>query len=187
VNGHKENSDGGLGIGLSLVLHLVDMHGGSVTARSDGIGRGSEFVVRLPIAAALATPSHANSGNKKARPTSSRRILVVDDNRDAATSLTMLLKIAGHETQAAHDGLEAVDVAETFRPDVVLVDISLPRMNGFDVCRRIRQQPWGKDMTLVALTGWGQNEDRQMSKEAGFDHHLVKPVDFNALMETLTE
>jgi CheY-like chemotaxis protein len=115
----------------------------------------------------------------------SRRILVVDDNRDAATSLAELLKIHGHQTGIAHDGLEAVLTAERFRPDVVLLDIGLPKLNGFEAARMIRRQPWGKDMMLVALTGWGQEEDRQMSNEAGFDAHLVKPADPVALTELL--
>ena len=120
-----------------------------------------------------------------AEPVQSRRILVVDDNRDAATSLAELLKLTGYETRIAHDGLEAVQAAQSFRPDVVLVDIGLPKLNGFEAARMIRQQPWGKDMMLVALTGWGQEEDRRMSSEAGFDTHLVKPADPVALTELL--
>jgi len=111
---------------------------------------------------------------------------VVDDNPDSVESLAMLLQISGNETHMAHDGLEAVEAAERFRPDVVLLDIGLPQLNGYDVCRRIREQPWGKTMVLIALTGWGQEEDRRQSKNAGFDAHLVKPVDYGALMELLT-
>jgi len=179
-------SQGGLGIGLTLVKRLVELHGGSVEAFSEGQGRGSKFVVRLPI---LIEKLKAKIPEVAAEPTPTtpRRILVVDDNRDAATSLTMLLKVTGNETQTAHDGLEAIEVAAAFRPEVVLLDISLPKLSGHDVCRRIRQQSWGKNIVLVALTGWGQAEDRRLSKEAGFDHHMVKPLDFAALMSLLAE
>jgi CheY-like chemotaxis protein len=177
-----ERSQGGLGIGLTLVKRLVEMHGGTVQAHSEGQGRGSEFVVRLP--AHFEMPQASEPAAEPA-PKTAHRILVVDDNRDAATTLAMLLKMAGNVTRTAHDGLEAVEAAATFRPDVVLLDIGLPKLNGYDVCRRIREQPWGKDMVLVALTGWGQEEDHRMSKEAGFNHHMVKPVDYNDLMSVL--
>jgi CheY-like chemotaxis protein len=179
-----ERSQGGLGIGLTLVKRLVEMHEGTVTAHSEGRGRGSEFVVRLPI---LLEDPRANSPGPTAEVTrtTARRILVVDDNRDSAASLAMLLKMAGNETCMTHDGLDAVRLAEQFRPDVVLLDIGLPKLNGFDVCRRIREQPWGKDLMLIALTGWGQQEDRIKSKDAGFDAHMVKPVDYTALMQLL--
>jgi CheY-like chemotaxis protein/two-component sensor histidine kinase len=177
-----ERSQGGLGIGLSLVKHLVEMHGGSVEAYSEGPGRGSEFVVRMPILIEKAKPRTPTADQTR---TTSHRILIVDDNRDAAASLAMLLKLTGHETQTAHDGLEAVDAAEKFHPHVVLLDISLPKLNGYDACRRIRLQPWGKNMMLVALTGWGQEEDRRQSKDAGFDHHLVKPLDLAVLTKLL--
>jgi PAS domain S-box-containing protein len=186
VDRSLERSQGGLGIGLTLVKRLVEMHGGSVEACSAGPGRGSEFVVRLP---ALAGKAAAETPKAAAEPvaTTSRRILVVDDNRDAATSLAALLAIAGHETRTAHNGVDAVELAAAFRPDVALLDIGLPKLNGHDACRRIREQPWGKSMVLVALTGWGQEEDRRQSKEAGFDHHMVKPVDFAALMGLLAQ
>ena len=115
-------------------------------------------------------------------PAMGRRILIVDDNEDGAESLAMLLQIAGHETHMAHDGLAAIEAAERLRPELVLLDIGLPGMNGYEVCRRIREAPWGKDVVLVALTGWGQEEDRHRSREAGFDAHMVKPVDFDALL-----
>jgi CheY-like chemotaxis protein len=179
-----ERSQGGLGIGLALVRRLVEMHGGSVEAHSEGQGRGSEFVVRLPML--IEQPkSKTPRATVERTPTTSHRVLIVDDNRDAATSLAVLLRMTGNETRTAHDGLEAVEVAATFRPDVVLLDIGLPKLNGHDACRRIRAQPWGKDMVLVALTGWGQDEDRRQSKDAGFDHHMVKPVDFAELMGLL--
>jgi PAS domain S-box-containing protein len=181
-----ERSQGGLGIGLSLVRGLVELHGGSVEARSGGIGTGSEFLVRLP---AVEAPGRATGepgdqgGPSRAGP--KRRILVVDDNRDTADSLAMMLSLAGHETRTAYDGLEAVQAAAAFRPVVVLLDIGLPRMNGYEAARHIRQQPWGKGMVLIALTGWGQEEDRRRALEAGFDQHVTKPVMAAALEELL--
>lgn len=118
-------------------------------------------------------------------PHPSKRILVVDDNRDSATTLAMLLKLSGNETRTAYDGLEAVEMAANFRPDVVLLDIGLPKLNGYEACRRIREQPWSNSVMMVALTGWGQEEDRQKSSEAGFDAHMVKPVDLNTLKQLL--
>lgn len=181
-----ERSQGGLGIGLTLVKRLVEMHGGSVEAFSEGEGRGSEFVVRLPVLIDKLQGQQPSepTGNEQTA-TTTRRILVVDDNRDGAASLAMLLKLTGNETYTAHDGLEAVEAAERFRPDVVLLDIGLPKLNGRDAARHIRQQPWGKNMVLVALTGWGQEEDRRKSKDAGFDAHMVKPVDYAALNKLL--
>jgi PAS domain S-box-containing protein len=167
---------GGLGIGLSLVKRIAEMHGGSVDASSDGAGRGSEFVVRIPVIAAQR--GNANRELPAASvPVLKRRILVVDDNTDAAESLAALLSINGHETRMAHDGPQAVAEAKAFQPDVVFLDIGMPTMDGHETARRIRQEPWGKQMVLVALTGWGQTEDRRRSQEAGFDHHLVKPAD----------
>jgi PAS domain S-box-containing protein len=163
-----ERSQGGLGIGLSLVRGLVEMHGGTVEARSGGPGAGSEFVVKLPIAVASAVPEQPPAEVKK--PCGVRcKIVVADDNRDAADSLALMLRLKGHEVRNARDGEEAVEAAEAFRPDVVLLDIGMPRLNGYEVARRIREQLWGKDMVLVALTGWGQDEDRRRSEEAGFD------------------
>jgi PAS domain S-box-containing protein len=180
-----ERGDGGLGIGLTLVERLVTLHGGTVEARSEGAGQGSTFLVRLPIAAeaemrpTTAAPA-ANSAGAAAR-----RILIVDDNRDAADSLGMLLKMLGNQVFTARDGLEAVGAAAEFRPDVVLLDIGLPKLNGYEAARRIRAQRGGDGMLLVALTGWGQPEDRRRSREAGFDHHLTKPVDFKDMKELL--
>ena len=166
----------GLGIGLSLVKRIAELHGGSVNAFSEGVGRGSEFVVRLPAVEARHAAVEQRSPAKPAVP-SKRRVLVVDDNMDAAESLAALLAINGHETRMAHDGMEAVEAAQAFKPDVVFLDIGMPTVDGHETARRIRREPWGKDMVLVALTGWGQTEDRRRSKEAGFDHHLVKPAD----------
>jgi two-component system, chemotaxis family, CheB/CheR fusion protein len=181
----SEYSQGGLGIGLALVKRLVEMQGGSVEAYSEGEGRGSEFVVRLPIL--IEEPKVKPSSAIAELKATSRRILIVDDNQDAASSLALLLNFTGNETQTAHDGLQAIEMAEMFRPDVVLLDIGLPKLSGYDVCRHIREQPWGKNMVLVALTGWGLEEDRRESKDAGFDHHLVKPMDFDALRGLLAE
>ncbi len=183
VDRSLSRSRGGLGIGLTLVKKIVEMHDGTVTAFSDGAGRGSEFVVRLPARSADTTASGASGSSRPAA--ASARVLVVDDNEDSAASLAMLLEMVGHEVRTAHDGEEALAAAEDFRPDVAFLDIGLPRMNGHEVAERIRRQPWGKDMTLIALTGWGQDSDRLRSKEAGFDRHLVKPVDPTVLLELL--
>jgi PAS domain S-box-containing protein len=186
-----ERSQGGLGIGLSLVKGLVEMHGGVVEARSEGPGRGSEFVIRLPVAPAdLAKElQHAGSGGGETnRPR--RRVLVADDNRDAADSLAMMLRLAGHEVHATHDGREAVEAAEWFRPDVAFLDIGMPRLNGLDAARLIREEPWGREVVLVAVTGWGQEEDKRRAAEAGFDGHLTKPVapaDLQSLLQSTPE
>jgi two-component system, chemotaxis family, CheB/CheR fusion protein len=182
-----ERSGSGLGIGLALVKNLVEMHGGTVEAHSAGVGHGSEFVVRLPITAEAATPQPIAPPVDEPATTTARRILVVDDNRDAAESLAMLLELTGNETHTAHDGLEALETAAQVRPDLILLDIGLPKINGYEAARRIREQPWGKSVVLVALTGWGQAEDRQKSREAGFDGHIVKPVDLEALTRLLAE
>ncbi len=186
VDQSLERSQGGLGIGLTLVRRLVEMHSGSVNAFSEGPGRGSEFIVRLPILIENMKPPPEPTVSEPA-PTIGRRILVVDDNRDSVTSLAMLLRLTGHETHTAYDGLEAVEAAATFRPDVVLLDIGLPKLNGYAAARKIREPPWGKAMVLVALTGWGQEEDRRKSSEAGFNGHMVKPVAPAALMKLLAE
>src|SRR5262249_35277876 len=150
-------------------------------------GKGSEFVVRLPLASEPSPGARPASGEGvQPAPTARRRILVVDDNRDAAEMLAELLALTGNDLRTAHDGREAVEVAAEFRPDVVLLDIGLPKMNGYQVAQRIREQSWGKGIVLVALTGWGQEEDRRLSQEAGFDHHLVKPVDPDVLSDLLT-
>ena len=182
VDTSLERSVSGLGIGLSLVKNLVEMHGGTVEVHSAGVGQGSEFVVRLPIMVETPKPMPPEPTASRPKPTPGRRILVVDDNRDSAMSLAMLLKLTGHETQTAFDGLEAVETAATFKPDLILMDIGLPNLNGYEACRRIREQAWGKNMLLVALTGWGQEDDRQKSKEVGFNTHMVKPVELPALM-----
>ncbi len=185
VDSALEGSQGGLGIGLALVRGVVQLHGGSVQARSDGPGRGSEFLVRLPVAEAPIEKAAEPSDAENAHRDPLCRILVVDDNRDAADSLARMLRLMGHDIQMAHDGREAIEAAGSFRPEVVLLDIGLPQMNGYEVARCIREQAWGKDMTLIALTGWTQEEDKRRSWEAGFDHHLTKPVNFAALEKLL--
>jgi len=179
-----EKSQGGLGIGLTLVKRLVEMHGGSIMARSTGPGHGAEFIVRLPVVPAASIPVAAAPA---ASSTSALHILIVDDNRDVADSLAMMLSTMGHDTRTAYDGQEGVALAERYRPDVVLLDIGLPTMDGYEACRRIREQPWTAHMMLVAVTGWGQDADRRRSKEAGFTHHLVKPVEPQVLVELLNE
>jgi PAS domain S-box-containing protein len=186
VDRSLERSQGGLGIGLNIVKTLVEMHGGSIEGKSDGPGRGSEFVVRLPVVVEASVPPRPKGG-EQASHKSSLRILIVDDNRDSADSLAMMLKIMGNDTRTAYDGKEGVVLAEEFRPDVLLFDIGLPKLNGYEACRLIRQQPWGKAAILIAVTGWGSEDDRQRSREAGFDHHMVKPADANTLMKLLAE
>jgi two-component system CheB/CheR fusion protein len=188
VDSSTGRSQGGLGIGLTLARRLIEMHGGKVEAHSDGPGRGSEFVVRLPALAArpAAEPLVPTDAVHKAGR-AGHKILVVDDNVDAATTLSRMLSLTGRTVRTAYDGEEALAAAAEFRPDLVLLDIGLPRLNGYDVARHIREQSWGPRMTLVALTGWGQDEDKRRSREAGFDHHLVKPVDPDTLFKLLSE
>jgi PAS domain S-box-containing protein len=178
-----EKAQGGLGIGLTLVRRLTEMHGGSVEARSGGCGHGSEFTVRMP--AILIVPARDEGAEEETTSSSGRRILVVDDNRDSALSLGMLLQLMGNRVRTAHDGLEAVQAAENFRPDVVLLDLGLPKLNGYEVARHIRGQPWGGDIVLIAVTGWGQEEDRRRSMAAGFNLHMVKPLEPAALEKVL--
>jgi CheY-like chemotaxis protein len=179
-----DRTHGGLGIGLTLVRSLAEMHGGSATAQSDGIGCGSEFTIRLPRAEPMADSAADHDRRHDSR---SRRILVVDDNQDAANTLAMVLSFHGHVAQVASNGPDALSVREQFAPEIVLLDIGLPEMNGYDVARRIRQSNRGDDVMLVAITGYGQPDDRLRSREAGFDHHLVKPVDLPRLLQLCAE
>jgi PAS domain S-box-containing protein len=183
VDTSLERSHGGLGIGLTLVKSLVEMHDGRVEARSEGPGTGSEFIVHLPVLVGTSQSSGAPAPGEG--PTATYKILVVDDGRDAADSLALLLRLHGHEARTAHDGVDAVSVAEEFRPDVVLLDIGMPRLNGYEACRRIRAAPWGRNIVLIAQTGWGQEEDRRQTEEAGFDAHIVKPVDYARLLRLI--
>jgi CheY-like chemotaxis protein/anti-sigma regulatory factor (Ser/Thr protein kinase) len=181
-----DRSQGGLGIGLSLARSIVEMHGGQVEAASAGLGQGSEFTVRLPLLAEATPQSGRESATRTGSAATPRRyrILVVDDNVDSAESMAFLLKFSGHEVQIAHDGPSAIETALLFLPQVLLLDIGLPGMSGYEVARRLRERPEMRNAALLALTGYGQEEDRRRSKEAGFDHHLVKPVD-PKLLETL--
>jgi two-component system CheB/CheR fusion protein len=183
VDRSLERTTGGLGIGLALVKAIVEMHGGTVVAWSEGSDCGAEFEVRLPREPTRPAPTPPRSADAFAFEP--RRILVVDDNYDAGNCLALLLNRFGHETRLAEDGLEGLEVAEAFRPDVILLDIGMPRLNGYEAARRLRELPWGTEVRLIALTGWGQEEDRKKSRAAGFDAHLVKPVDQATLLETL--
>jgi CheY-like chemotaxis protein len=165
---------GGLGIGLTLVRQLVELHGGTVEAHSTGPGHGSEFVLKLPIV--VAAPEVAETAPEPQPICAPLRIVVADDNEDAAESVTLLLRMAGHEVHTAFDGEAAVRSVETHLPQVALLDIGMPKLNGYDVARRIRTHAWGKQVYLVALTGWGQADDKRRAEEAGFDAHLVKPI-----------
>ena len=181
-----ERAQGGLGVGLSLVDRLVTLHGGTVSAASAGAGKGSEFTIRLPVAPAhKAASPERQDGGQQPLPGTHCRVLVVDDNQDSADSLAMLLRMLGHEVATANDGVRALVMAAEFRPDVAILDIGLPRLNGYDVATQIRQQPWAKDVVLVALTGWGQEQHRRRSAESGFNHHLTKPVEFDVLQQIL--
>ncbi|MGH8666181.1 MAG: hybrid sensor histidine kinase/response regulator [Burkholderiales bacterium] len=184
VERRANRAQGGLGIGLALVKSLAEMHGGRVAVHSDGVGRGCEFVVRLPLTAAR-LPTGAPGKEARLSDTALRRVLVVDDNQDAADSLGLLLKLIGADVQIVYNGAEALEAFATYKPTVVILDIGMPGMDGHEVARRIRREPHSKDVTLIALTGWGQEEDRNCSKGAGFDAHLVKPVDLRVLTELL--
>jgi signal transduction histidine kinase len=195
VNHGSEHAQSGLGIGLALVRRLIEMHGGTVSAHSDGSGCGSEFVVRLPM---ISGGAHAEAGapaEVEVQPQSGacaqpqrqaqRRILIADDNADALESLARVLQLSGHEVFSACNGSAALESAERHLPDVALLDVGMPLLNGYEVARRIRAEPWGKGVLLVAVTGWGQETDRRRSREAGFDSHLVKPLDLDELTRLL--
>jgi CheY-like chemotaxis protein len=173
-------------VGLSLSRRLVELHGGSVTAWSAGAGRGAEFVVRIPALDAEQSTVARVRADAGVAP-SRHRILVVDDNRDFADSLAAMLRAMGNEVRVEHDGVAARDAAQEFRPGLAFVDIGLPKMNGYDVARALREAPGTRNAILVAVTGWGQPGDRQRAKEAGFDEHMVKPVDLDRLRELLRE
>ena len=178
-----DRSQGGLGIGLSLVQKLVELHGGAVAAHSAGLGQGSEFIVRLPALSPAGEPIR----RVEKAPAQASRVLVVDDNKDSADMLVMLLQMFGHEALAAYCGQTALEATLEYQPEVVLLDIGLPDMSGYVVAQRLRQQPQTKDVKLIAMTGYGQDSDRQRSEEAGFDLHLVKPVDPQKLQDLLAK
>ena len=184
IESAESRSEGGLGIGLALVKGLAELHGGTVEAKSAGLGQGSEFIVNLPI---VTTDSvTVSTADTVACASAGRRILVADDNQDAADSLAMILEMGGHDVRVVHDGRAALSVAQTFRPDAVLLDIGMPQLNGYEVARALRQESWGAEITLIALTGLGQESDRQRAAEAGFDRHLTKPIDPDVLEALLS-
>jgi CheY-like chemotaxis protein len=181
----KGHTDGGLGIGLALVKGLVGLHGGRVEARSGGLGQGSEFSVYLPHTIIEPLPAAPPAElAPSAHATRRLRVLIADDNRDSAESLGMLLEMSGHEVQLAHDGSQALGLAAEKRPDVALLDIGMPGMDGYEVAMNIRKAAWGSDMTLIAITGWGQEDNKRLARNAGFDHHLTKPMD-SAVLESI--
>ncbi|HKP80767.1 MAG TPA: ATP-binding protein [Pyrinomonadaceae bacterium] len=185
LDSSEPHPQGGLGVGLTLVRRLIEMHGGTVEAHSDGAGKGSEFIVRLPVLAKAEQTSEVEGGITPAVSDIRRRILVVDDNIDSAESMAMMLELSGHDVAMAHDGAEAIERAKEFLPDVAFLDLGMPKLNGYEAARSIREQPWGRQILLVALTGWGQEDDKRRTREAGFDAHIVKPIDFAALEKLL--
>ncbi|MCB0322596.1 MAG: PAS domain-containing protein [Bdellovibrionales bacterium] len=177
----------GLGIGLTLVKSLVEMHRGQIEVTSAGPALGSEFRLRLPILVRIASPQRTDHREKQEPETQKRKLLVVDDNRDAALSLSMLLEMLGNDVRTAYDGVEALDVAREFQPEFVLLDLGMPKLNGYETAKRLRNTPWGQRMVLIALTGWGQEDDRRRTRDAGFDHHLVKPAHPDVLQRIIVE
>jgi CheY-like chemotaxis protein/two-component sensor histidine kinase len=178
VGAESEAPEGGLGIGLALVKGLVHLHGGRISAHSAGLGEGSEFLVSLPRLLINDSPRPSGNGlHVHSNRNPGRRVLIADDNQDGAESLSMLLSLSGHEILLAHTGADALNVAKERRPDVAVLDIGMPDLSGYEVARRIRSQPWGQQIILIALTGWGQENDKRRAQAAGFDHHCTKPVD----------
>jgi two-component system CheB/CheR fusion protein len=182
-----ERAQGGLGIGLTLVRRIVEQHGGAVEATSRGVGGGAEFVVRLPALPPTTEAVEESGALPRAREQHPARVLMVEDNPDAAESLVMILELLGHHVRVVHDGLAALDAARSNVPDIMLVDIGLPGMDGYEVARAVRGEPALKSIVLVALTGYGRPEDKAQALAAGFDYHLVKPVDLDALGDLVAQ
>jgi signal transduction histidine kinase len=181
-----EKAQGGLGIGLTLVWQLVEMHHGTVTVHSEGPDRGSEFVVRLPRAKSP-EPQRSDDRRSRRHAEHARRILIVDDNHDSADAAALILQLDGHDVRTVYNGHDALIAAEEFKPHAVLLDIGMPQLSGYEVAQRMRKEPWGKNLLLIAQTGWGQEEDIRQCHEAGFDHHFTKPIDFQKLKELFVE
>jgi CheY-like chemotaxis protein len=180
------NPGGGLGVGLALARTIAELHGGSLTARSEGVNKGSEFTLKLPLAVGLVE----KPGVAAPQPAMARgvphRVLVADDNIDAAASLEILLKSLGHETCVVHDGIGAIEMTEQFRPDIVLLDLGMPGLDGYETARRLRALKKDQPFRIIAVTGWGQDSDRQKTREAGFDLHLTKPVEVEDLVQAVS-
>jgi CheY-like chemotaxis protein len=188
VESETSRSDGGLGIGLALVKGLVELHGGRIEARSEGLGKGSEFIVSLPRSLVADAPvQKPGPASTDRAPQIPRRVLIADDNRDGAKTLGMFLELGGHEVHIAHTSEEAFALAARVRPEIAVLDIGMPDFNGYELAKRIRREAWGNDMMLIALTGWGQESDKRLSYAAGFDHHLTKPVDPSQLGAMFTK
>jgi CheY-like chemotaxis protein len=185
VDRSHQHAGGGLGLGLTLAKRIVELHGGEIEAHSDGEGRGSEFVIRLPVRKMPMAPQ--NESAPVPAVTRPRRILIADDNEDAALSLSMLLQLAGHQTRVAHDGVAAVEVAEAFRPELVLLDLDMPRLDGYAAARQIAARPWASHVLLVALTGWSLQADPHKSSQPVFHKMLVKPVEKQALIDLVAQ
>jgi CheY-like chemotaxis protein len=187
VAASQDRSDGGLGIGLALAKGLTELHGGNIEAKSGGLGRGSEFTVRLPIGI-IGIPNHAMRISCDGEQASvSRRVLIADDNQDSAESLAMLLRIEGHEVVVVHDGPEALAAVAQFKPEFALLDIGMPRLSGYEVAKKIREAEPASAVKLIAVTGWGQHSDKARARFSGFDHHFTKPVEPERLMELLRD
>jgi PAS domain S-box-containing protein len=185
VESSLARAQGGQGIGLALAKALVEMHGGTIAATSEGLGKGSRFEVRLPLAFEAAEAPQEAAGTRDSSAAVGRRVLVVDDMRDSADSLALAVQALGYEVEVAYGGAAALRRVEAARPDIVLLDLGMPEVDGYEVCRRIRAAPWGHDILLIAQTGWGNANDRELTRQAGFDHHLVKPVELGALASLL--
>jgi CheY-like chemotaxis protein len=187
VSTTQDRSDGGLGIGLALAKGLIELHGGHIEATSSGLGRGSEFTVRLPIGV-VSAPSVTDTDIRPDKETPiGRRVLIADDNRDSADSLAMLLRMEGHEVAVVHTGLDALAAVSKFDPDIALLDIGMPGLNGYEVAQKIRKAQPASNLRLIAVTGWGQHSDKARARASGFDHHFTKPVEPELLMQLLRD